>query len=146
MAQHGNSQALKEAKALVAKGGSFNLNALSRPFAHALQKYTLNVRIESTGKALVGGHENNAHLLGAFILIQERMTIVRHVRASKMRADYSNLVAVRAGSVHPILRLAHFRGRNHLHRFGDLSRVLHALDLAANFLCTGHGIGSSIRR
>ena len=66
--------------------------------------------------------------------------LVLAVRLGKMRANYTNLVAVGTSRKHPVLRLAHLRGRNHLHRLGDLSRVLHALDLSANFLCTGHGI------
>ena len=55
-----------------------------------------------------------------------------------MRNDVAHLVGVRAGCAHTILSLTHLRGRNHLHRLGDLARVLHALDLSANFLCTRH--------
>ena len=104
-----------------------------------MQNKALNVGIQGAGKPLVGRHENETNLLGAFMLNEERM-LVFAVRTGKMRADHSNLVTVRTGRKHPVLRLAHLRGRNHLHRLGDLARVLHALDLSANFLCTGHGI------
>ena len=45
---------------------------------------------------------------------------------------------VRASMPHSLLRLAHLARRDHLHRAGDLLRVLHALDLGADFLGAGH--------
>jgi len=38
-----------------------------------------------------------------------------------------------AGPAHALLCLAHFAGRDHFHGARDLLRVLHALDLGANF-------------
>jgi len=143
LADHRDTDTLEKAEPLVTKSRGFYLHTLSRPITETLQKHALNVGVEGAGKTLVGGHQNDAHLLGAFRARQERMAIVGNVRTSEMRANHSNLVSVRTGRMHPILRLAHLRGRNHLHRLGDLARVLHALDLSANFLSTGHGIGSS---
>ena len=97
---------------------------------------------KGAGKALVGRDHDEADLVRTFVLGEERM-LVLGVRFREVRADHTDLVAVRASGKHPVLRLAHLRGRNHFHRLGDLARVLHALDLSANFLSTGHGFGSS---
>ena len=65
------------------------------------------------------------------------MPILR-IRQRQMRDDVANLVAVRTNLAHALLRLAHLRRSDHFHRLGDLARVLHALDLAADFFGTRH--------
>src|SRR5947209_12108291 len=55
-----------------------------------------------------------------------------------VRSDVADFLAVRAGMAHALLRLAHLRGGDHLHRLGDLPRVLDTADLHADFLGAGH--------
>ena len=103
-----------------------------------MENETLNISIQRTGQTLVGGHQNHGFLTGlGRVLDEERMVIV-DASLGQVRNDVADLVGVRAGLTHPVLCLAHLRGRNHLHRLGDLARILYALDLSANFLCTRH--------
>ena len=60
-------------------------------------------------------------------------------RMREMARDGYHSADVRTRSPHPVLRLLHLRRRNHLHRFGDLARALHALDLVADLFRAGHG-------
>ena len=68
----------------------------------------------------------------------EEWVLVLGVRGADVRDDLPNLLRVRASMPHSLLRLAHLARRDHLHRAGDLLRVLHALDLGADFLGAGH--------
>src|SRR3546814_20014213 len=60
------------------------------------------------------------------------------MRLQQMSGDLAHLGCIGTARTHPVLRLAHFGCRHHLHGFGDLARVLHALDLSSNFLDSGH--------
>src|SRR5690606_36975928 len=68
----------------------------------------------------------------------ERMTVVRHVRLRQVGGELADLLGIRASVPHPFLRLAHLGCRDHLHRLGDLARVLNALDLGPDFLAACH--------
>jgi hypothetical protein len=50
----------------------------------------------------------------------------------------TNTIAVGLALLHAILSAAHLTRRNHLHRTGDLLRVLHAADLIFNLFADGH--------
>jgi hypothetical protein len=52
--------------------------------------------------------------------------------------DVADLVAVRTGRTHAVLRLAHLGRGDHFHGLGDLLGVLHRFDLAADFLSDCH--------
>src|SRR5690606_10188851 len=60
------------------------------------------------------------------------------MRLHQIGGDLAYLCCIGTACTHPVLRLAHFGCCNHLHGFGDLARVLHALDLGSNFLNSGH--------
>ncbi|MNR33067.1 hypothetical protein D3C85_1507100 [compost metagenome] len=60
------------------------------------------------------------------------------VGRSQVRRDIPHFLGVGAGIPHPFLRLAHLGRGDHLHRLGDLARVLHALDLGSNLFRSGH--------
>jgi len=59
-------------------------------------------------------------------------------RLREVRRDVADLVGIRPGRAHAVLRLAHLRGRDHFHGLGDLLRVLEALDLAAYLFACCH--------
>jgi hypothetical protein len=73
-----------------------------------------------------------------FALDQERV-LVLGVGLREVGRHVADLVAVGPRRAHALLRLAHLRRGDHLHRLGDLLGVLHRLDLAAYFLAYGHG-------
>jgi hypothetical protein len=50
----------------------------------------------------------------------------------------TNALAIGFALLHTILSAAHFTGGNHLHRTGDLLRILHATDLFLYFLANSH--------
>ena len=55
-------------------------------------------------------------------------------------ADHAtNSLAVGLAMLHAVLGAAHLARRYHLHRAGDLLRVLHAADLVLNFFTDCHG-------
>ena len=98
----------------------------------------LNVRVQRTRQTLVRGDDDHRRLAGlGLVLDEERMRVSRR-RRRQVRNDVAHLIGVGTSLTHPILGFAHLRGRNHFHRLRDLARVLHALDLSANFLCTRH--------
>src|SRR5436853_2961391 len=55
-----------------------------------------------------------------------------------VRGDVADLLAIRSRMAHALLRLAHLRGGDHLHRLGDLPGVLHTPDLQPDLLGAGH--------
>jgi hypothetical protein len=57
-------------------------------------------------------------------------------------ATGADLLAVGARHAHALLRLAHFRGGDHLHRLGDFPSVLHTLDLHPYFFGAWHGVSA----
>ena len=60
------------------------------------------------------------------------------VGAGEMRANLADFFGVGPGVAHALLRATHFGGGDHLHRLGDLLRILNALDLIPNLLRGGH--------
>src|SRR3546814_20937026 len=60
------------------------------------------------------------------------------MRLHQIGGDLAYLCCIGTAGTHPVLRLAHFGCCNHIHGFGDLARVLQALDLGSNFLNSGH--------
>ena len=64
--------------------------------------------------------------------------LVLGMRVRQVADHVAQLVGVRPGPAHALLRLAHFARRDHFHGARDLLRVLHALDLGANFFTDGH--------
>ena len=55
-----------------------------------------------------------------------------------VRRDVADLLGVRTRRAHALLRLAHFRGCDHLHRLGDFPGVLHTPDLHPDFFGARH--------
>ncbi len=89
-------------------------------------------------RPLVGGHEDHAGRLHRVPAHQERVPVLG-VGVGQVRGDVAHLVGVGTGVPHPVLRLAHLGRGDHLHRLGDLARVLHALDLVADLSRASHG-------
>src|SRR5690606_6826995 len=95
-----------------------------------------NVRVETPAQTLVGRHDNHADRAYR-TLDHVGMPVVR-MGVHEIRSDIPDLGRVGTPGAHAVLCLAHLGRRDHLHGFGDLSRVLHALDLVSNFLDSGH--------
>ena len=94
--------------------------------------------LSAAAQALVGGDDDDAHALHRVALDEERMAVLG-VGVADVRGDVADLLAVRARHAHALLRPAHLRGGDHLHRLGDLAGVLHALDLGPDFFGAWHG-------
>ena len=55
-----------------------------------------------------------------------------------MAHDGAHALCIGFTQLHPILSAAHFTGRNHFHRAGDLLSTLNTRDLGADFLADSH--------
>ncbi|CAK0477980.1 Uncharacterised protein [Burkholderia pseudomallei] len=134
---HLRAEAVQEAKALAADRGGFDLLALLFELLELLQRRAQHVRVQTAAQTLVSRDEDHAGRLHAVVRHHERVAVLR-VRAAHVRGDGADLLRIRTSSAHAFLRAAHLRCGHHLHRLRDLARVLHALDLAANFLHSSH--------
>ena len=111
------------------------------PFAFhslcGLQHEPQHVRVESAAQTLVGGDDDGADALHLLARHEERMPVLG-IRLRDVQHDVEQLLDVRPRRAHPVLRLLHLRRGDHLHRFGDLPRALHALDLVPNLFGSRH--------
>ena len=131
------AEALHEAEALVADRAHLRLEAFALPFAHLVEREAQCVGIEAAAQALVRGDDDETDRLHALALGEERMAVLG-VGVREVGSDGADLVAVGARMAHALLRLAHLGRGDHLHRLGDLARVLHALDLVSDFFRPRH--------
>jgi hypothetical protein len=131
------AEALHEAQALVADDDIVDVEVLRAPLLVLLQHEAEHVRVHAAAQSLVGGDQDHADPLHRRARRQERM-LVLGVRLRDVHRDVERLLEVRACGAHAVLGLLHLRDRDHLHRFGDLARVLHALDLVANLFGACH--------
>ncbi len=109
---------------------------------HVRHQRAEEVDVEPAAQPLVGGDHHVADALDAPLLHVHRA--VFGVRVGEMADHLPDPVRVGPALRHALLGAAHLRGRHHLHGAGDLLRVLHALDLGADFLADCHrGIPSA---
>ena len=99
---------------------------------HLLEHQAQHVGVQAAAQALVGGDDDDADALHR---VARRPGTDGGTRGWRARCgrDVADLLAVRTRVAHALLRLAHLGRGDHLHRLGDLLRVLHALDLVADF-------------
>src|SRR5258706_11794634 len=135
------AQALHEAEALVADAADVDFLALALPGLVLVQRHTQQVRVERAAQALVGGDDDQAHALHGVARHQEGVAVFR-VGVADVRGDVADLLAIGPRMPHALLRLAHFRGGDHLHRLGDLPSVLHTLDFDSYFFCAWHDVSA----
>src|SRR5690606_7125973 len=131
------ADALQEAEALVADGGDLHAGAGALELAQLAGDRAQHVRVQAAAQALVGGDDDDAEVALLLAHDEERMTVLG-VRVRQVRGDVAHLVGVRTRLAHAVLRLAHLRRGDHLHRLRDLARVLHALDLGADLFAARH--------
>ncbi len=55
-----------------------------------------------------------------------------------MSNHVAHFLRIRPSLLHTLLGPAHFTGRDHFHRFGDLLSILDTLDLGPNFFSASH--------
>ena len=135
---HLGADSLHEAQTLVADGSDLHLGARFLELAQTLNGQTKDVGVQAAAQSLVGGDQHQAGRLDGFAADQKRMPVFG-IGVGQVGSDIAYLVAVGARPSHPLLRLAHFGRGDHFHRLGDLARVLHALDLVADFSGASHG-------
>ncbi len=139
------AHAVDEAEALVADRAVLGLDALRQPFLVLVQHEAQHVGVEAAAQALVGGNDHDADALHGLAPREQRVLVFR-VGARRVHRDVEQALGVRATAPHALLRLLHLRGSDHFHRLRDLARVLHALDLEADFLGSGHVFLLPVRR
>ena len=100
------------------------------------EKVPEQVDVQAAAQPAVGGNEDVA---GGLLLAlgQVRRRVVRPGMV-EVACDLAYAVGIGAGRGHPLLGAADLAGRDHFHGARDLLRVLHAADLAADFLCARH--------
>ena len=121
-----------ETETFIANGADLELLALRLPLFHLVEGHAQHVGVKTATQSLVGGDDDDSHLLHRIALNEERMTVLG-IGMADVRRDVADFFRVRTRRAHAVLGLPHFRGRDHFHRLGDLARVLHALDLGAYF-------------
>src|SRR5579863_2276390 len=126
----------EEGQRLGADQAQAHRRALPLPLADQFQRLAEHVGVQRSGKATIGGDDDDADGLGV-AREEERVAVVR-VRLSQVADDLQHARGVGARQLHALLRAAHLAGRHHLHRLGDLLSALHTRDLGADFLGAGH--------
>ena len=143
LTHHFETEVTAESDSLAADSSHHEVFTLLVKFLRLMKHEALNVGVERARQTLIRSDNDDCRRTGLFLVLDEEGMRVAARRSRQVRNDIANLVSVRTSLTHPILCLAHLRGRNHFHRLGDLARVLHALDLSANFLCTRHVVLSN---
>jgi hypothetical protein len=94
------------------------------------------VGVERSAEALVGGdHEHQ--LAVALAMFEQRVGLLAEVRAD-VEEHLGEALGIFAAGQRLVLRLLHLRGRDKLHRAGDLRGVLDRFDAAADVAEVGH--------
>ena len=130
-------EALHEAKALAADGCDSDADTFGLPILDLRQRHAQGIGVEPAAESFVGRDDDQPDIGHRGALHQERMPVFG-VGERQMPGDGQHAADVGTRGTHPILRPFHLRGRDHLHRLGDLARALHALDLVANLFRAGH--------
>src|ERR1700686_3594364 len=125
-------QPVHEAEALVADDADLHAHTLRLPRFDLGKREAQGVGVETSAEALVGRDDYEPDILRLAPFDHKGMAIFR-VGMREMTRDREHAAHIGARSAHTLLGLFHLRGRNHFHRLGDLARVLHALDLVADF-------------
>src|SRR3990172_3655995 len=122
------TQALHEAEALIADCADVDLLALRLPRLVLVERHAGGVGVEGAAQPFVRSDHDQSDALDAVARHQKRVAILR-IGVADMRRDVADFLAVGARHAHALLRLAHLRGGDHLHRLGDFPGVLHTPDL-----------------
>ena len=106
------------------------------PFGQRIHNVPEQVDVETTAKTPVAGYDDETNALdGAF---QRKTVFVFQVSLRYMSDHVAHFLRIGPGLVHAFLSTAHFAGRDHFHRFGDLLSILDTLDLGPNFFSASH--------
>src|SRR5205807_8964877 len=102
-------------------------------FACSLRKAwdSQQVGIEGSTKTFVGRYQDDQIAFVTARIEQWMMELFGRLRG-QLAKHFAHLVGERTGVDDAILRALQLRGRDHLHRFGDLLRVLDRLNAPAN--------------
>ena len=111
------------------------------PLGGIVQRQAGVVAVERAGQAAVRGDQDDQPLLD--LAHGEKRMLVLRGATHQLGHDAGDLVAVRARGEHALLRTAHARRGDELHRLGDLAHVLDALDTAAQIAQARHGASAS---
>ena len=133
-----DADALQETEALVADGDSFDAVAFGFQLARFLRDLAQHVGVHAAAQTFVGGDDDETDGLRAHVRGDHERVRVLRVCTGKIGGDVTNLLTVRTGRAHPVLRLAHLGRGDHFHRLGDLLRILYALDLATYLFACCH--------
>src|SRR5574337_1669574 len=134
---HLRADPVHEPEPLVADRDDFGPQPLVLHLAQAVGQRAQDVGVQAAAQPLVGGDDDVAYCLGVAAVAHVR-ALVLGVGLRQVGGDVADLVGVRPRRAHALLRPAHLRRGDHLHRLGALLRVLEALDLDADFLAGGH--------
>ena len=134
---HLGAHPVHEPQALGTDGRQLKLGTLRFERAHLQKRRPQHVGVHAPAKALVGRNHNQTHR-PRFVTMREKRVPILRIGRGKARRDRTNLLRIGACSAHPLLRPPHLRGGDHLHRLGDLSRILNALDLGPDLFATRH--------
>ena len=115
---------------------------------HFMLGPTSDVGVEGAAQALVAGDHEDQCLAGAGLAAlpaarrrQQRMLHLARRHRSQVLRHLAQFQSVGARGEDLVLRAAQLRRGHHLHRLGDLLRVLHRPDAAAKIDQASHGSG-----
>ena len=89
------------------------------------------IRIERAAETAIGCDDDDQHVALCFVRREQRMGRDIDARGNR-RQHFAQRSGVRPRAEDTFLCTAQLRGRDHLHRLGDLLRVFHAADPASN--------------
>src|SRR5690606_32766975 len=136
-------QAPEERDALRADDAEIRLDALLLPLAQVIDDDPELVDVQRAGEAAVRRDDDVADALDV-ALDEVRVAVVR-VRLRQVADHGADVLGVRARGLHALLRAAQLRGGDHFHGLRDLLRVLHAVDLGADFFAACHSLYLGLR-
>src|SRR5690606_2751784 len=113
---------VEEGSRLRADYAEILLGALRFPFFHGLEHRLEQVDVQAAAKTTISGHDDVADALHR--AIAEIHVMVFRRRVGNVTDHLTDTRGVGLTHGHAILGPAHLAGRNHLHRTGNLLRVL----------------------
>jgi hypothetical protein len=126
----------EERHRLVADQREVHFGALVGPLLDGADRGAEHVHVEAAGEAAVGRHDDHRDAPGR--ALERVRVLVLEVGVRELAERAADGLVVRPRVRHAVGGLAHLRHRDLFHRPRDLLRVLHALDLGADFLGAGH--------
>src|SRR5690606_18211977 len=129
-------EAPEERDALRTDDAEIRRDALLLPLAQVIDDDAELVDVQRAAEAAVGRDDDVADPLD--VALDEIWMTVIGVRLRQVTDDLADVLGVRPRRLHALLSAAQLRRRDHLHGLRDLLRVLHAVDLGADFFAACH--------